>query len=47
MTPNLGAGANAAIESATALANSLSGLTTSKPSLEEVRNALTEFYTKR
>jgi hypothetical protein len=47
MTPNLGAGGNAAIESAAALANSLSGLTTSKPSLEEVQNALTEFYTKR
>jgi hypothetical protein len=47
MTPNLGAGGNAVIESAVALANSLSGLTTSKPSLEEIQNALTEFYIKR
>jgi hypothetical protein len=47
MTPNLGAGGNAAIESASALANSLSKLTDPNPSLEEVRKALSEFYVKR
>lgn len=46
MTPNLGAGGNAAIESAAALANSLSKLS-SNPSLEEVEKALKGFYEKR
>ena len=47
MTPNLGAGGNAAVESAAALANSLSKLKDTIPSLEEVRKALNEFYVKR
>lgn len=47
MTPNLGAGGNAAIESAAALANSLSRLADPNPSLDEVRKALNEFYEKR
>lgn len=47
MTPNLGAGGNAAIESASSIANSLSKLTDPNPSLEEVRKALSEFYVKR
>ncbi|OBT70177.1 hypothetical protein VE03_00332 [Pseudogymnoascus sp. 23342-1-I1] len=47
MTPNLGAGGNAAIESAAALANSLSKLKNASPSIDEVRTALKEFYVKR
>lgn len=47
MTPNLGAGGNAAIESAAALANALSKLPNHAPSLEEIRNALNAFYKKR
>lgn len=47
MTPNLGAGGNAAIESAAALANSLSRIADPNPSLDEVRKALNEFYVKR
>jgi hypothetical protein len=47
MTPNLGAGGNAAIESAAALANSLSRITDPNPSLDEVRKALNDFYVKR
>jgi hypothetical protein len=47
MTPNLGAGGNAAIESAAALANSLSKLSSSNPSINEVRKALSEFHAKR
>ncbi len=47
MTPNLGAGGNAAIESATALANALSKLPNHTLSLEQVRHALNEFYRKR
>lgn len=47
MTPNLGAGGNAAIESAAALANALSKLPNHTPSLEQVRHALNSFYRKR
>lgn len=47
MTPNLGAGGNAAIESAAALANSISKLKSTTPSTDEVRTALKEFYVKR
>lgn len=47
MTPNLGAGCNAAIESAAALANSLSRLSDPNPSLDEARKALNKFYVKR
>jgi 2-polyprenyl-6-methoxyphenol hydroxylase-like FAD-dependent oxidoreductase len=47
MTPNLGAGGNAAIESTAALSNSLSRITDPNPSLEEVRKALNEFFMKR
>lgn len=47
MTPNLGAGGNAAIESAAALANSLSRIADPNPSLDKVRAALKEFYEKR
>lgn len=47
MTPNLGAGGNAAIESATALANSIAKLTSTDPSLDEIRAALKAFYEKR
>lgn len=47
MTPNLGAGGNAAIESAAALANSISKLKGASPSTNEVRTALKEFYVKR
>lgn len=47
MTPNLGAGGNAAIESAAALANSISKLKGPSPSTAEVRTALKEFYVKR
>ncbi|KFZ09191.1 hypothetical protein V501_05682 [Pseudogymnoascus sp. VKM F-4519 (FW-2642)] len=46
MTPNLGAGGNAAVESAAALANSMSRLGPN-PSLDEVRKVLKEFYQKR
>ncbi|RDW89703.1 FAD protein [Coleophoma cylindrospora] len=45
MTPNLGAGGNAAMESAAALANSLSKL--SNPSLPEIKRALQAYYEKR
>ncbi|CZR66056.1 uncharacterized protein PAC_15957 [Phialocephala subalpina] len=50
VTPNAGAGGNAAIESAAALANSLSKLSklnNTKPSLDQIRKALLEFYDKR
>lgn len=47
VTPNAGAGGNAAIESAAALANSLSRLSKTKPSLQEIRSALSEFHDKR
>lgn len=47
MTPNLGAGGNAAIESAAALANSLAKLKSPNPSLVEVEAVLEEFYQKR
>lgn len=47
MTPNLGAGGNAAIESAAALANSISKLKGTNPSTAEVGAALKEFYAKR
>ncbi|OBT83656.1 hypothetical protein VE02_07639 [Pseudogymnoascus sp. 03VT05] len=47
MTPNLGAGGNAAIESAAALANSISKLKSTSPSTNEVRTVLKEFYVKR
>lgn len=52
MTPNLGAGGNAAIESAAALANSLTALSQSTktgqpPSLEVVRKFLRAYYEKR
>lgn len=47
MTPNLGAGANVAIESAAALSNSIARLTSSNPSLDEVRKVLKEFYLNR
>ncbi|KAF8855683.1 FAD/NAD(P)-binding domain-containing protein [Acephala macrosclerotiorum] len=51
VTPNAGAGGNAAIESAAALANSLSHLSkvtnNAKPSVEQIRKALLEFYDKR
>jgi hypothetical protein len=46
MTPNLGAGGNAAIESAAALANCLARLRPNPP-LDEIRKALQEFYNKR
>jgi len=46
MTPNLGAGGNAAIESAAALGNSLSRLPP-KPSLDDIRKALKAFHSKR
>lgn len=46
MTPNLGAGGNAAIESATALANSISHLGPA-PTLDEIRKCLKGFYEKR
>lgn len=45
MTPNFGAGGNAAIESAAALANSLSHA--SGTSLSEIQRVLNEFYNKR
>ncbi|PVH89546.1 BcBOA8 protein [Cadophora sp. DSE1049] len=47
MTPNLGAGGNAAIESAAALANSLANLPKHTLSLQEIRYALQTFYEKR
>jgi hypothetical protein len=47
MTPNLGAGGNAAMESAAALANSISKLKGTNPSTAEVGAALKEFYVKR
>lgn len=47
MTPNLGAGGNAAIESAAALANSISKLKGPSPSTDEVRTVLKGFYVKR
>ncbi|KAL3425892.1 FAD binding domain-containing protein [Phlyctema vagabunda] len=45
MTPNLGAGGNAAIESAAALANSLALV--SEPSQDEIKKALKSYYDKR
>lgn len=47
MTPNLGAGGNAAIESAAALANSLSRIRDLTPSLATVQAALKRFHLKR
>ncbi|KAI9746304.1 MAG: hypothetical protein M1818_000015 [Claussenomyces sp. TS43310] len=47
MTPNMGAGGNAAIESAAALTNSLARIESPKPSIDEIRSALKQFYTKR
>jgi hypothetical protein len=47
MTPNLGAGGNAAIESAAALANSLAKIKTANPSQAQVEAALNEFYERR
>ncbi|KAL5328898.1 hypothetical protein ACEPPN_002407 [Leptodophora sp. 'Broadleaf-Isolate-01'] len=47
MTPNLGAGGNAAIESAVALANSLATLPKHTLSLQEIQHALQAFYDKR
>jgi hypothetical protein len=47
MTPNLGAGGNAAIESAAALANSLTKLKNPNPSQVQIEAALNEFYQKR
>jgi len=47
MTPNLGAGGNAAIESATALANVLAVLPRSNPSLDATRTALQQFFVDR
>jgi hypothetical protein len=47
MTPNMGAGGNAAIESAAALANSISKLVDPNPSLRNVEEALSDFYAKR
>lgn len=52
MTPNLGAGGNAAIESAAALANSLTALSQSTktgqpPSIEAIRKFLRAYYEKR
>jgi len=46
MTPNLGAGGNAAIESATALANSICQLG-SAPTLSEIRECLHGYHKKR
>ncbi|KAH6715559.1 hypothetical protein BKA61DRAFT_632219 [Leptodontidium sp. MPI-SDFR-AT-0119] len=46
MTPNLGAGGNAAIESSAALANHISRLPT-KPSQADIRKTLDAFYAKR
>ncbi|KAG4432820.1 hypothetical protein IFR05_011685 [Cadophora sp. M221] len=47
MTPNLGAGGNAAIESAVALANSLATLPKHTLSLQEIQHSLQAFYDKR
>ncbi|KAH7419384.1 hypothetical protein BKA64DRAFT_751832 [Cadophora sp. MPI-SDFR-AT-0126] len=47
MTPNLGAGGNAAIESAAALANSLANLPKHTLSLQQIRYALKAFHDKR
>jgi hypothetical protein len=47
MTPNLGAGGNAAIESAAALANSLAKLQGANPSLSEIRQTMQEFQANR
>jgi hypothetical protein len=47
MTPNLGAGGNAAIESAAVLANSLSKIKYCSPSQVQIEAALNEFYQKR
>lgn len=47
MTPNLGAGGNAAIESAAALANSLTRIRQPTPSLATVQVVLREFHLKR
>ncbi|CZS93669.1 uncharacterized protein RAG0_03844 [Rhynchosporium agropyri] len=46
MTPNMGAGGNAAVESAAALANQIAKLPL-KPSQVEIRECLDAFYTKR
>ncbi|KAL5319811.1 hypothetical protein ACEPPN_012869 [Leptodophora sp. 'Broadleaf-Isolate-01'] len=46
MTPNLGAGGNAAIETSAALANHIARLPT-KPSQADIRKTLDAFYTKR
>lgn len=47
MTPNLGAGGNAAIESATALANHIFKLTSTNPSTEELDKVFKAFHKKR
>lgn len=47
MTPNFGAGGNAAIESVAALSNSISKLKGANPSTDEIRTVLKEFYVKR
>lgn len=47
MTPNMGAGGNAAIESAAALANSLCMIADQPPSFELVRSALKDFQGHR
>jgi 2-polyprenyl-6-methoxyphenol hydroxylase-like FAD-dependent oxidoreductase len=47
MAPNLGAGINAAIESAAALANSISKLSRTNPPLDEICKVLNDYYTKR
>jgi hypothetical protein len=46
MTPNLGAGGNAAIESAAALANHIFKLS-SNPPLDDIQKVLKDFYLKR
>lgn len=48
VTPNAGTGGNTAIETAAALANSLAKFdSTGKPSLEEIRSRMLDFYEKR
>lgn len=47
MTPNLGAGGNAAIESAAALANHIFKLTSSNPPVEEIQKVFKDFHNKR
>lgn len=47
MTPNLGSGGVAALESAVALANSLAQIQSRQPTLDDIRKALTNYQTKR